>query len=61
MGSPQRLDTHRPDTFRLGALNLRQPDAILDHAPQGKVLRLVIRIFRPALEARVRFAQSHWP
>ena len=55
VGSPLRLNTHRPDAFRLAALNL-QPDAAIDE-PQGAVLRLVIRIFRPALEARVRLVE----
>jgi protein ImuB len=37
-------------------LNLQPPDELID-APQGEVLRLVIRIFRPALEARVRLVE----
>ncbi len=54
VGSPQRLNTHRPDAFRLTALTLQQ-----DTPPQGggEILRLVIRIFRPALEARVRLVE----
>jgi protein ImuB len=56
VGSPQRLNTHRPDAFRMTALNL-QPGAPVD-VPQGDVLRLVIRIFRPALEARVRLVEQ---
>ena len=55
VGSPQRLNTHRPDAFRMVGLNL-QPGEIPE-LPQGEVLRLVIRIFRPALEARVRLEQ----
>jgi protein ImuB len=55
VGSPLRLNTHRPDAFRLAALDL-QSDAMVD-VPQGEVLRLVIRIFRPALEARVRLVE----
>lgn len=58
VGAPVRLNTHRPDAFTLAQLNLQPPaeDAILD-TPQGEVLRLVIRIFRPALEARVRLVE----
>jgi len=56
VGSPQRLNTHRPDAFRLAALNLQQANDIAT-PPQGEVLRLVIRIFRPALEARVRLVE----
>ena len=55
VGTPVRLNTHRPDAFRMAALNL-QPDAVMDR-PHGEVLRLVIRIFRPALEARVRLVE----
>ena len=58
VGSPQRLNTHRPDAFQLAALNLQQ-QANINAPPQGggEVLRLVIRIFRPALEARVRLVE----
>jgi protein ImuB len=56
VGMPQRLNTHRPDAFRMAALHL-QPDAIGDEPPQGEVLRLVIRLFRPALAARVRLVE----
>jgi protein ImuB len=55
VGTPQRLNTHRPDAFRMMALNF-QPDVVVD-MPQGEVLRLVIRLFRPALEARVRLVE----
>jgi protein ImuB len=61
VGSPLRLDTHRPDAFRMGALQLQPDGALVDlpqgDLPQGEVLRLVIRIFRPALEARVRLVE----
>jgi len=60
VGAPFRLNTHRPDAFRLDALNLQPPsldDLAKEAAPQGEVLRLVIRIFRPALEARVRLVE----
>jgi protein ImuB len=57
VGSPMRLNTHRPDAFRLASLNLQQSDGFIDGSPQGEVLRLVIRIFRPALEARVRLVE----
>jgi protein ImuB len=60
VGTPQRLDSHRPDAYRIGALNL-QPDVTLEvpqeGVPQGEILRLVIRFFRPALEARVRLVE----
>jgi protein ImuB len=57
VGSPLRLNTHRPDAFRLAALNLQQSPAAPIDMPQGEVLRLVIRIYRPALEARVRLVE----
>ncbi len=60
VGTPFRLNTHRPDAYRLDALNLQPPaldDLAAEAMPPGEVLRLVIRIFRPALEARVRLVE----
>jgi protein ImuB len=56
VGSPQRLNTHRPDAFRMVGLNF-QFESKAEDVPQGEMLRLVIRIFRPALEARVRLVE----
>jgi protein ImuB len=55
VGTPLRLNTHRPDAFRLAPLNI-QPAPQVD-VPQGEVLRLVMRIFRPALQARIRLVE----
>ena len=55
VGAPRRLNTHRPDAFCLAALNI-QPNAEVV-VPQGEILRLVIRLFRPALPARVRLVE----
>ncbi len=58
VGVPMRLNTHRPDAFHLGTLNLQPPtDLSQGDLPQGEILRLVIRIFRPALAARVRLVE----
>ena len=56
VGSPQRLNTHRPDAFRMVGLNV-QAESKAEDVPQGEMLRLVIRVFRPALEARVRLVE----
>jgi protein ImuB len=56
VGSPQRLNTHRPDAFRMVGLNFQEEPKAED-VPQGEMLRLVIRVFRPALEARVRLVE----
>jgi protein ImuB len=51
VGTPRLLDTHRPDAFEMGTLNtapLVQPPC--------ETLRLAMRLFRPALHARVRLA-----
>jgi protein ImuB len=56
VGSPQRLNTHRPDAFRMVGLNF-QGESKAEDVPQGEMLRLVIRVFRPALEARVRLVE----
>jgi protein ImuB len=77
VGAPQRLNTHRPDAFRLAGLNFLVESSRADfqsaksrhecrdgrhECPRheilhGEMLRLVIRVFRPALEARVRLAE----
>ncbi len=56
VGSPQRLNTHRPDAFRMVGLNFPR-ESKAEERPQGEMLRLAIRIFRPALEARVRLVE----
>jgi len=56
VGSPQRLNTHRPDAFRMVGLNF-QLESKAEDVLQGEMLRLVIRVFRPALEARVRLVE----
>ena len=50
VGSPEILNTHRPDAFRLRPCAFEATDAI---APKSVPLRLAFRYFRPALEARV--------
>jgi len=64
VGSPQRLNTHRPDAFRMAGLNFQLesqpedvPPPVPPPVPHGEMLRLAIRIFRPALEARVRLVE----
>jgi protein ImuB len=56
-GSPELLNTHRPDAFRLRPLLL--DDLVLDDRRPASgtppaSLRLALRLFRPALFARVR-------
>jgi protein ImuB len=57
VGTPRLLDTHRPDAFEWSTLNMSSPD-MPGEAPmeQRQTVRLAIRLFRPALEARIRFA-----
>ncbi len=55
VGSPELLDTHRPDTFRLQPLVADILPARFE-ASAGSSLKLALRIFRPALSARVRIA-----
>ncbi len=60
VGSPQRLNTHRPDAFRMAGSNFQvesKAEDVPPPVPFGEMLRLVIRIFRPALEARVRLVE----
>lgn len=53
-GAPVLLDTHRPDAFVLGPLNL-QP-AAPEAKDRPEVLRLAFRVFRPAPRAQVKLA-----
>jgi protein ImuB len=61
VGTPMLLDTHRPDAFQMTTLNTSPPDPLSATAVQPsnpQVLRLAMRLFRPALHARVRLAGS---
>jgi protein ImuB len=61
VGTPMLLDTHRPDAFQMTALNISAPHPLpVSSAPasQEQTLRLVMRLFRPALHARVRLSGS---
>ena len=57
VGTPQLLDSFRPDGFSLTAVDgaLRQPEAEDSALP---VLRLSMRIYRPALPARVQVVDA---
>lgn len=57
VGTPQLMDTFRPDAFRLMAIN----DSFFQQQTEDsrrQILRLSMRIFRPAIEARVHVADS---
>jgi protein ImuB len=54
VGAPELLDTHRPDSFRVGALR-----AVKTPASPG--LRLAFRRFRPPLSAQIWCADSGNP
>jgi protein ImuB len=62
VGTPVLLNTHRPDGFQMAALNtagIENAQKTIDLETQAKeqrVLRLGIRLFRPALHARVKLA-----
>jgi protein ImuB len=66
VGTPVLLNTHRPDgfamaAFEMGALHMPSPEALqrseTEHQGKGQEsLRLVMRLFRPALPARVSVA-----
>jgi protein ImuB len=61
VGTPRLLDTHRPDAFEMA--NLPVTDPVLDNidpqsqAAHNEVLRLAMRLFRPALQARVHVVE----
>lgn len=60
VGTPQLLNTHRPDAFTLGELNTEPPKEALpteEGGPTPETLRLVMRLFRPVLLANVTLAE----
>jgi protein ImuB len=57
VGSPEMLDTHRPDAFRLRPLVADTLPPRLP-GPPNPSLKLALRIFRPALSARVRIVRT---
>jgi len=50
VGTPVLLNTHRPDAFALTPL----PSARAGNQPVPEMLRLAMRLFRPALQAQVQ-------
>jgi protein ImuB len=54
VGSPELLNTHRPDAFRLRPLLLDDKQPVPGEPPS--ILKLALRLFRPALYARVQTA-----
>ncbi len=65
VGTPALLNTHRPDAFEMTALNASPGEVLPKNQGQKTdeaqsepqpVLRLAIRLFRPALPARVRLS-----
>jgi protein ImuB len=57
VGTPELLDTWRPDAFRLQPLPALTMDADPDEKTKPATLQLVMRLFRPALPARVRLME----
>ncbi len=57
VGTPELLDTYRPDAFRLQPLPALTTDAGPDEKTKPATLQLVMRLFRPALPARVRLIE----
>jgi protein ImuB len=60
VGTPRLLNTYRPDAFEWTTLNTSAPDELAGEikTSQPQTLRLAMRLFRPALQARVRAAGS---
>ena len=56
VGTPALLNTHRPDAFEMMALPATGSSNAEQTQP-GKTLQLVVRLFRPALPARVRLVE----
>jgi protein ImuB len=55
VGTPLLTDTHRPDAFEMVEVNTGPP---VDSPVHSSAIRLAMRLFRPALRARVTLAGS---
>jgi protein ImuB len=55
VGTPMLLDTNRPDAFEMTALP--SDEAAAEERSATETLRLAMRLFRPALHARVRLVE----
>ena len=55
-GTPVLLNTHRPDAFQMTRLPASEKEIPEECAP-SRTLRLVMRLFRPALHARVHVVE----
>ena len=56
VGSPEILDTHRPDAFRMVKFRLPAADLAPAPAARDRVARIALRLFRPPLTAIVRMS-----
>ena len=54
VGTPVLLNTHRPDAFQMAALNPEPRESSEADVAAVSELQLALRLFRPALHARVR-------
>jgi|SRR6185437_16090101 len=60
VGTPRLLNTHRPDAFEMVTLSAADTQAKAPAPPQAvnsDILRLAMRLFRPALHARVHVVE----
>ncbi len=56
VGTPALLNTHRPDAFKMMTLPATGSNHAIQTQP-SETLQLVVRLFRPALPARVRLVE----
>jgi protein ImuB len=57
VGTPRLLNTHRPDAFQMAGLHMDGQEKLAAAAGEERqTVRLAMRLFRPALEARIRLA-----
>jgi protein ImuB len=58
VGSPELLNTHRPDAFRMNRFDARTDRPIPARPSEVSCVRLAIRLFRPPLPAEVAVSQG---
>lgn len=57
VGTPALLNTHRPDAFEMTTLSAGPVSKDMNQPRPAATLRLVMRLFRPALDAHVRVVE----
>jgi protein ImuB len=59
VGTPELIDTHRPNTFRISVRSVGLPAYTAGRSPSAHLTNLALRVFRPPRNAYVTLASGH--